>query len=130
LHESLIRARVARFAIGQVAKFNRALPHLTTEQVSVRIRFVGALTSSGALHDAFGGKYIANNGYDRQTALDAVASGHAHMVAFGRHYIGNPDLVERLRLNAPLTESDKATYYGGGAEGYIDYEALEAVGGR
>lgn len=83
-----------------------------------------------ALHDAFGGKYIANNGYDRQTALDAVASGHADMVAFGRHYIGNPDLVERLRLNAPLTESDKATYYGGGAEGYIDYEALEAVGGR
>lgn len=83
-----------------------------------------------ALHAAFGGKYIANNGYDRQMALDAVASGHADMVAFGRHYIGNPDLVERLRLNGPLTESDKATYYGGGAEGYTDYETLEAMGAR
>jgi N-ethylmaleimide reductase len=78
-----------------------------------------------ALHAAFGGKYIANNGYDRQMALDAVASGHADMIAFGRHYISNPDLVERLRLNAPLADSDKATYYGGGAEGYTDYQALD-----
>ncbi len=61
-----------------------------------------------ALHASFGGRYIANNGYDRQLAIDAVASGYADMVAFGHHYIGNPDLVERLRRNAPLTEADKA----------------------
>lgn len=82
-----------------------------------------------ALHGAFGGKYIANNGYDRQLAIDAVASGHADMISFGQHYIGNPDLVDRLRRNTALNRSDKATYYGGGAEGYTDYKSLsDAIG--
>lgn len=76
------------------------------------------------LHAAFGGKYIANNSYDRQMAIDAVASGHADMVAFGRPFISNPDLVERLRRDAPLAEADRNTFYGGGAGGYIDYPAL------
>lgn len=78
-----------------------------------------------ALHAAFGGKYIANNSYDRQLAINAIASGHADMVAFGRPFIGNPDLVERLRRHAPLTEPNHATFYGGGAEGYTDYSTLE-----
>jgi N-ethylmaleimide reductase len=77
------------------------------------------------LHAAFGGKYIANNSYDRQMALDAVASGHADMVAFGRPFISNPDLVERLRRGAPLAEADRNTFYGGGAGGYTDYPALD-----
>jgi N-ethylmaleimide reductase len=76
------------------------------------------------LHAAFGGKYIANNSYDRQMAIDAVDSGHADMVAFGRPFISNPDLVERLRRNAPLAEADRNTFYGGGAGGYIDYPTL------
>jgi len=58
-------------------------------------------------------------------AMDAVASGRADMVAFGKLYISNPDLVERLRRNAPLSQPDKATFYGGGAEGYIDYPTLD-----
>jgi N-ethylmaleimide reductase len=77
-----------------------------------------------ALHAAYGGRYIANNSYDRQMAVDAVASGHADMVAFGRPFISNPDLVERLRVDAPLAESDRGTYYGGGAAGYTDYPTL------
>ncbi|MEJ5058969.1 MULTISPECIES: alkene reductase [unclassified Pseudomonas] len=77
-----------------------------------------------ALHAAYGGRYIANNSYDRQMALDAVASGHADMVAFGRPFISNPDLVERLKLDAPLTEPDRNTFYGGGAAGYTDYPTL------
>jgi N-ethylmaleimide reductase len=78
-----------------------------------------------ALHAAFGGKYIANNSYTRQMAIDAIASGNADMIAFGRPYIGNPDLVERLRLDAPLADADHATFYGGGAEGYTDYKTLD-----
>jgi N-ethylmaleimide reductase len=83
-----------------------------------------------ALHAAFGGKYIANNGYDRDMAIDAIRSGYADMIAFGRQYISNPDLVDRFRQNAPLTEPNRATFYGGGAEGYIDYRPLRetAVG--
>ena len=49
------------------------------------------------------------------------------MIAFGRAFISNPDLVERLRIGAPLAEGDRATYYGGGAKGYTDYPALSAA---
>jgi len=77
------------------------------------------------LHAAFGGKYIANNSYDRQMAIEAADSGHADMVAFGRPFISNPDLVERLRRNAPLAEADHSTFYGGGAGGYTDYPVLD-----
>jgi N-ethylmaleimide reductase len=80
-----------------------------------------------ALHAAFGGKYIANNSYDRQMAIDAVASGHADLVAFGRPFISNPDLVERLRQNAAWTEADHSTFYGGGAKGYTDYKTLNSA---
>jgi len=79
-----------------------------------------------ALHKAFGAKYIANNSYERQLAIEAIASRRADMVAFGRPFIGNPDLVERLRLDAPLTDAPPESYYGGGAEGYTDFEPLEA----
>ncbi len=68
--------------------------------------------------------WAANNGYTREMALAAIANGDADMIAFGRAFISNPDLVRRLRLNAPLQELDRATLYGGDARGYIDYAAL------
>jgi N-ethylmaleimide reductase len=78
------------------------------------------------LRRLFNGVYIANNGYDLKMALDARASNSADLVAFGRPYIANPDLVERLKQAAPLATPDPATMYGGGAEGYIDYPTLNA----
>ena len=66
---------------------------------------------------------MVNNGYDKALAEQAVAHG-ADLVAFGKLFISNPDLVRRLRENAPLNELDKATMYGGGAKGYTDYPAL------
>jgi N-ethylmaleimide reductase len=74
----------------------------------------------------FNGAYLANNGYDRTSAIAAVASGAADLIAFGRPYIANPDLVERLERNAPLNEPDQATFYGGDARGYTDYPTLGA----
>jgi N-ethylmaleimide reductase len=76
------------------------------------------------LKRAFGGAYIANNGYDRESAAEAVAEGRADAVAFGKLFIANPDLVERFRLGAPLNEPDTATFYGGGEKGYTDYPTL------
>jgi len=76
---------------------------------------------------AFKGTYIANNGYTREMALDAVASNAADAVAFGRLYIANPDLVQRLKLDAPFNEPDPKTFYTFGEEGYIDYPSLETV---
>ncbi|WP_370661549.1 alkene reductase [Pelagibius sp. 7325] len=77
-----------------------------------------------AFRRAFSGYYIANNGYTKSLAADAIRSGAADLVSFGRPYIANPDLVERLRRNAPLNEGDRETFYGGGAKGYIDYPTL------
>ncbi|RYF44211.1 MAG: alkene reductase [Comamonadaceae bacterium] len=70
------------------------------------------------------GAWMVNNGYDRTLAGQAVADG-ADLVAFGRPYIANPDLVERLRSGATLNTPDKATFYGGGAKGYTDYPFLQ-----
>ena len=69
------------------------------------------------------GAWMVNNAYTRALADAAVANG-ADIVAFGRPFIANPDLVERLRQNAPLNEVNRATLYGGGAEGYTDYPEM------
>ena len=69
------------------------------------------------------GAWMVNNGYDKPLAEQAVKEGD-DLVAFGKPFIANPDLVRRLRENAPWNEVDKATMYGGGAKGYIDYPAL------
>ena len=71
------------------------------------------------------GAWMVNNGYDKALAEQAVASGRADAVAFGRPFIANPDLVERLRRDAPLNPVDADTLYGGGAKGYIDYPTLD-----
>ncbi|WP_353507279.1 hypothetical protein [Variovorax sp. J22G40] len=67
---------------------------------------------------------ILNGGYTRESAERVVSEGLADAVAFGRFYISNPDLPERFRLNAPLTEADTSTYYTSGPRGYIDYPSL------
>ena len=78
-----------------------------------------------ALRRRFSGSWMVNNGYQRQTAMDIVAGGAADLVSFGRPFIGNPDLVRRLREDKPLAAFDKKTLYGGGAGGYTDYPSLD-----
>jgi len=70
------------------------------------------------------GAWMVNNGYDRERAEAVVASGAADIVAFGKPFISNPDLVLRLRENAPLNPWDTTTFYGGGEKGYTDYPTL------
>ncbi|MEN7551676.1 alkene reductase [Rapidithrix thailandica] len=67
---------------------------------------------------------IVAGGYTVDSAEAALQAGLADLIAFGKPYIANPDLVERFRQNAPLAVPDEATFYGGGDEGYIDYPAL------
>ncbi len=79
-----------------------------------------------AWRDAGGtGAWMVNNGYDRALAEQALQQG-ADLVAFGRPFISNPDLVERLRVGAALNTPDRATFYGGTEKGYTDYPALAA----
>src|SRR3982075_1829975 len=78
----------------------------------------------GSLRKRFAGAYIANNGYDFELANRVLAADAADLIAFGKPFLANPDLVERLQRGAPLNAPDKATFYGGGAKGYTDYPVL------
>lgn len=83
-----------------------------------------------ALRAAFGGTYIANNGYSRDLAIDAITQGRADLVAFGQPFIANPDLVTRLKVDAPLAQALQDVFYGGGARGYTDWPAMEYAARR
>ena len=76
------------------------------------------------LRRAFNGLYMANNDYDLELAIEARAKNLADLICFGRPFISNPDLVERLRSGAPLAQPDPNTFYAGEAHGYTDYPAL------
>ena len=78
-----------------------------------------------ALRDAFHGAIIACGGFKTTAACEAILGrGHADLVAIGKPFISNPDLVERLRSGAELARWDTRTFYAGGAAGYVDYPAL------
>lgn len=71
------------------------------------------------------GTFIAAGGYKRDNAMEAVQSGHADLVAFGRLALANPDFVKRVALDAPLNAYDRSTFYTQGKEGYVDYPFVE-----
>jgi N-ethylmaleimide reductase len=76
------------------------------------------------LRSAFDGPFMLAGGFDRASAEAALAAGQADLIAFGRPYLANPDLVERMRTAAKLNEADAGTFYTPGAKGYTDYPAL------
>ena len=79
------------------------------------------------LKTLFGGVVIANNGFDKVRANEALAKGRADLIAFGKPFIANPDLVIRLFLDAPLMPANRETFYGGTEQGYTDYPTLRVV---
>ncbi|HUL92343.1 MAG TPA: alkene reductase [Burkholderiales bacterium] len=78
------------------------------------------------LRAAFKGVFILAGGFDRAGAEKALAGNGADLIAFGKPFLANPDLVERLRSGAPLNAPDFSTFYTPGAKGYTDYPTLEA----
>jgi N-ethylmaleimide reductase len=79
-----------------------------------------------ALRQAFKGVFILAGGFDRTSAEAALAQKQADLIAFGRPFLANPDLVERYRKGAALNDPDMATFYTPGPKGYTDYPALAA----
>ena len=77
-----------------------------------------------AMRERFGGTFILNGGFDKETGNRAIAAGTADLISFGVPYLANPDLVKRYAEDAPLNSPDRATMYGGGEHGYTDYPAL------
>jgi N-ethylmaleimide reductase len=80
-----------------------------------------------ALKRLFGGLVIANNNFDRMRANATIVEGRADMIAFGKPFISNPDLVIRMFLGARLAMANRETFYGGGEEGYTDYQVLRSA---
>lgn len=115
----------------QLAPMNLAYLHLIEGATGGPRDIADRPFDYAALRSAYrsaGGKgaWMVNNGYDLSLAGQALQDG-ADLVAFGRSFIANPDLVERLRLGGPFNSPDRATFYGGGAAGYTDYPALSAA---
>lgn len=79
------------------------------------------------LRRTFKGTFMVNGGYDAALGDRAIASDEADLIAYGVPFIANPDLPERIRLNAKLNEPNFATFYSHSAEGYTDYPTLKAV---
>jgi len=124
--------------IGQDSNPFALFSHLVKELAKLGFAFIEVVEGAtggprdfapfdfGALRKLWPNAWIVNNGYTREMALEAVASGRADAVAFGKPFISNPDLTRRLRENAELSAWNQQTFYGGGAEGYTDYPALPA----
>ena len=78
------------------------------------------------LRDGFDGLFILSGGFDHASAEQALLDKRGDLIAFGRPFLANPDLVDRMRKDAPLNAPDEATFYVPGAKGYTDYPALVA----
>ncbi|AHG40369.1 N-ethylmaleimide reductase [Pseudomonas syringae CC1557] len=108
------------YLIDQLNIFNLAYLHFV-EGATATSRDVPEGVDMDALSARFKGFFIGNNNYDLEMAIERRSQGIIDAVAFGRLFISNPDLVQRLRLGAELTVAPRETYYGGGASGYTDW---------
>lgn len=112
------------YVVEQLAPLGLAFLHVIEGETGGTRTPEGKAFDYEALHRAYPGAWLVNNGYSRDLGLQMIADGKADLVAFGRLFISNPDLVRRLRDNAPLNELQADKLYGGGAEGYTDYPVL------
>ena len=104
--------------------------YVATELGKRRLAFLMAREYEGPdwlgpeLKQAFGGVYVANEKFTRESAERVVADGEVDAVAFGKLFIANPDLPKRFQQQAELNEWNQATFYTHGAEGYVDYPVM------
>jgi len=112
------------YVVEQLAPFGLAYLHVIEGETGGTRTPEGKPFDYEALHRACKGAWMVNNGYSRDLALQTVADGKADLIAFGRSFISTPDLVRRLREGAALNELRADKLYGGGAEGYTDYQTL------
>jgi N-ethylmaleimide reductase len=89
----------------------------------VRTQHARTAETASAIRTAFGGPFVLNGGFDRESAEAALASGAADLVSFGRQFISNPDLVARMREGHALAPFRPELFFSPGAEGYVDYPA-------
>jgi N-ethylmaleimide reductase len=111
-----------------LARFGLAYLHVIEPRVTGNVsNDLQQPVAAGWLRPLFGGPVIAAGGFDSAGAKAILAEGDADLVAFGRHFLANPDLPDRLRHHLPLNPHDRTTFYYGGTKGYADYPSYEAT---
>lgn len=122
------------YLVERLAEFGFAYLHLVNPATELMQNGAPPDQRSLALvkliRETFKGTLIAAGGFDAEAAAQWIREGRADLIAFGRKFIANPDLPERLRAGAPLIADDPTTYYGGGEKGYTDYPCLAQVRGE
>lgn len=108
-----------RHLVGELAPLNLAYLHVHHVGDDELLRSLRDVWPTAVL--------VVRYGRSREQIADDIDAGLADIAPLGRFALANPDIVERLRTNAPLNDLDPTTLYGGGADGYTDYPALEAV---
>ncbi len=114
------------YVVRRLAELNLAYLHLI-EQPEAADGAASLDLTARFFRPMYPGTIIVAGGYTLERASAVLKSAHANLVAFGKLFIANPDLVERFKQGAPLNTPNAETFYGGGAEGYIDYPRLDAV---
>jgi N-ethylmaleimide reductase len=117
------------YVAEQFNRFGLAYLHIIEPRVkgNVVIAEGQAPVAAELLRKVFKGRIIAAGGFEPDTAEAVVAKGDADAVAFGRHFVSNPDLPKRIKLGAPLNPYNRDTFYTFDARGYVDYPVLERV---
>lgn len=115
------------YLISELDTFNLAYlhvmePYVALEPAEKYQHYLKVVTPH--FRSFFNGPLITNVDYTFDTGNRVISEGHADLVAFGKPFISNPDLVERFRKGSPLSDWDKSTFYYGGAKGYVDYPEL------
>ncbi|WP_438391150.1 alkene reductase [Caballeronia sp. DA-9] len=115
------------YAADQLNRFGLAYLHLIEPRIkgSELVSEGLAPVASRHLRKIFKGPIIAAGGFTPESAEHILGEGSADLVAFGRHFISNPDLPERVRKGLPLNAYDRDTFYGGDARGYTDYASAD-----
>ena len=115
------------YVAEQLNRFGLAYLHVIEPRVkgNVLITEAEAPIATAQLRKIFKGKIISAGGFEPDTAKAIVEKGDADLVAFGRHFISNPDLPKRIKLGLPLNDYDRKTFYTFDFHGYTDYPFYE-----
>jgi N-ethylmaleimide reductase len=113
------------YIIGKLNDYRLAYLHIN-EQITTEERIANPEKSCAPFYrNIYRGTLLSCGGHSKESARRMLDEGHADLIVFGKPFISNPDLVERLRINAPLAEPDRANFYHGEAHGYTDYPILD-----
>jgi N-ethylmaleimide reductase len=115
------------YVAEELRKMGIAYLHIIEPRIDGNIAIKDGLqpVATGRMKKLFKGTVIAAGGFEADTAEEIIEAGDADLVAFGRHFISNPDLPRRIQLGQPFNPYDRDTFYGGDARGYTDYPAYE-----